>query len=249
MKKVKIIKKGRKTVIITIAIVCFVLAIIMSMQFKVVRETDITSIDTMREEELRTELANWKKMYNEAKDQYDEKNSKLQEYKEKEQSAEESAELVNKELEQKNMYLGKTDVEGQGITVIINDKNNQNTNEQNSEDEEESQISLISSEQLLILVDYLKLAGAEAISINDQRVVNTTEITEVNNGIIVVNQQRISSPYTIKAIGDPTKLESTLVGNGGSVDELRNYGFDVQVNKGKVTILKYNGDISSKYIQ
>ena len=79
-------KKGKITICITIAIACFALATVMCMQFKVVKETDITSIETMREEELRTELANWKKMYKEAQEQYNEKTAKLAEYKEKEQS-------------------------------------------------------------------------------------------------------------------------------------------------------------------
>ena len=41
-------KKGKITVCITIAIACFALATVMCMQFKVVKETDITSIETMR---------------------------------------------------------------------------------------------------------------------------------------------------------------------------------------------------------
>ena len=65
MEEIKL-KKGKITVTITIAIACFVLAMVMSMQFKVVKETDITSIETMREEELRSELANWKQLYKEA---------------------------------------------------------------------------------------------------------------------------------------------------------------------------------------
>ena len=109
------------------AVACFALAIVMSMQFKVVKETDITSIETMREEELRTELANWKKMYKEAQEQYEEKTAKLSEYKEKEQSEEESSQLVEKELEQTNMYLGKTKVEGQGIKITINDVDKQSS--------------------------------------------------------------------------------------------------------------------------
>ena len=68
------------------------------MQFKVVKETDITSIETMREEELRTELANWKKMYKEAQEQYNEKAARLSEYKEKEQSSENSSKLIEKEF-------------------------------------------------------------------------------------------------------------------------------------------------------
>lgn len=236
-------KKGKIIVCITMAIACFALAIVMSMQFKVVKETDITSIETMREEELRTELANWKKMYKEAQEQYEEKTKKLSEYKEKEQSEEESSQLVEKELEQTNMYLGKTDVEGQGIKIEIKDIDKQSSEEGDS-------VNPISAEDLLVIVDYLKLAGAEAISINEERILNMTDIVDVgSNSLIFVNQQRILAPYEIKAIGDPTKLESTLLGNGGYIEELRNYGFKIDIEKGKVEIPKYSKDIGHKYIQ
>lgn len=228
-------KKGKITVIITIAIACFVLAMVMCMQFKIVKETDITSIETMREEELRSELANWKKLYKEAEEQYNEKVEKLSEYEEKKQSTEESAKLVEKELNQTNMYLGKTDVEGQGIKITLNNTNNDK----------------ISSEDLLVIVDYLKLAGAEAISINDERIINMSEIVTIGISIIFVNQQRILAPYEIKAIGNPTKLESTLLGNGGYIEELRNIGFDnISIEKqNKITIKAYNKDIGYKYMQ
>ena len=227
-------KKGKITVVITIAIACFALMTIMFMQFKVVNETDITSIETMREEELRTELANWKEKYNEAEEQYEEKNAKIEEYKQNEQSTEESSKLVEQELEQVKQYLGKTDVQGQGITVTLYDKSSENYS--------------ITAEDLLVIVDYLKSAGAEAISINGERIINTSDIVYVNNSIIYVNQQRILAPYEIKAIGDSTKLESTLLGNGGYVEELKNYGFDIDITKGKVSIPKYSKDITHKYI-
>lgn len=230
-------KKGKITVTITIAIACFVLAMVMSMQFKVVKETDITSIETMREEELRSELANWKQLYKEAQEQYDEKVSKLSEYRDKQQSTEESSKLVEKELAQTNMYLGKTDVEGQGIEITIKDINNED-------------IKPISAEDLLIIVDYLKLAGAEAISINEERIINMSDIVYVSNSIIFVNQQRILSPYVIRAIGDSTKLESTLLGNGGYIEELKNIGFYININReNKINIKKYSKDIGYKYIQ
>lgn len=230
-------KKGKKIVVMTMAIACFALATIMCMQFKIVKETDITSIETMREEELRSELANWKQMYKEAEEQYGEKVLKLEEYKEKQESSEESSKLVEQELAQTRMYLGKTDVEGQGIKIIIKDMNIEDVNP-------------ISAEDLLIIVDYLKLAGAEAISINDERIINMSDIVYVNNSIIYVNQQRILAPYHIKAIGDPIKLESTLLGNGGYVELLRNIGFDIDIKKeNKITINKYNKEIGYKYMQ
>lgn len=227
-------KKGKIAVTITIAIACFVLAMVMCMQFKIVKQTDITSIETMREEELRSELANWKQLYKEAEEQYNEKVAKLSEYREKQQSTEESSKLVEKELAQTNMYLGKTDVEGQGIIITLHDM-----------DED-----AISAEDLLIIVDYLRLAGAEAISINGERIINMSDIVDIGNLIIFVNQQRILAPYTIKAIGDPTKLESTLLGKGGYIEELKNIGFDINIEReNKIIIPKYNKEIGYKYIK
>ena len=231
-------KKGKITVAITITITCFALTTVMFMQFKIVKETDITSIETMREEELRTELANWKQLYNEADEQYQEKSEKLKEYREKQQSTEESTKLIEKELSQIDMYLGKTEVQGEGIIINIKDINN---------DEE---IPPISAEDLLVIVDYLKLAGAEAISINEQRIVNMSDIVYVNNSIIYVNQQRILAPYVINAIGDSVTLESTLLGNGGYVETLKIIGFEVDIQRqNKVIIPKYNKEIGHKYIQ
>ena len=67
---------------------------------------------------------------------------------------------------------------------------------------------------------------------------------------IKVNGQRIVTPYIIKAIGNPTYLESALIGNGGPVDNMQKIGHDVSIEKpNKVTIPKYNGEIKTKYIQ
>ena len=53
MPKIKM-SKTKIVMSITIGIACFSLMLVMFMQFKVVKQTDITSIETMREEDLRT---------------------------------------------------------------------------------------------------------------------------------------------------------------------------------------------------
>ena len=85
---------------ITIGIACFVLVLVMLMQFKIVNETDITSIENMREAELKTELANWKSKYDEANKSYEETIAKIEEYKTTKESNEETEKLVDSELEQ-----------------------------------------------------------------------------------------------------------------------------------------------------
>ena len=181
-------KKGKITVTITIGLSCLALSIIMFMQFKLVNETDITSIENMREEELRAELGNWKEMYEEANAQYEQKSQTLQEYKEKAESDTETSALVNQELERVNLLLGKTDVEGEGITITMQDTTT----------DSEGNILSITNDDLNKIVNELKLAGAEAISINDERIINMSDVFMTNdNTLMLVNGQRIIAPYVI----------------------------------------------------
>lgn len=234
----KNIKKGKIIMTVTIGVACFALALVMSMQFKIVNETDITSIENMRESELRNELANWKSKYEEADTQYQETTAKIEEYQKTKQSNEETTQVLDSELEQVNMSLGKTDVEGKGIIITLKESTS-------------DEVEKISADDLLLIVNSLKLAGAEAISINDQRIINMSDIVYIDAGdFIKVNGERILAPYTIKAIGDPTYMESSLVGNGGVVDTMKKSGQDVTIEKpNNIEIYKYNGEIKTKYIE
>ena len=230
----KQIKKGKITVTITVGIACLALATVMFMQFKMVNQTDINELEVMREDELRTELANWKAKYEEAENQYQEK---LEDYNKTEASEEETEGLVKNELEQVNLILGKTDVEGQGITITL----------QENKDAEAG----ITSDNLNMIVNELKEAGAEAISINDERIINMTDIVSVNeNTVTRVNQQRVVSPYVIKAIGNQTYLEGAISGNGGEGDKLEKLGHTVSITKSnKIQIKKYNKELTTNYIK
>lgn len=229
-------KKGKNIMLITIGIVCFILATIIFMQFKVVHETDITSIENMREADLQTELASWKTKYEEVQTKYEETLKTLNKYKEESTSDEKSEENLEEELEKLNQILGKTDVEGKGIIITLKEGPNAELN--------------IDSENLLIIVNYLRDAGAEAISINGQRIVNQTDFAYISNLFIKINSQRIVAPYVIKAIGNPDYLKSALVGTGGYQEELQANGFEVTIEeKNKVEIPKYTGDMTTKYIE
>lgn len=233
----KNISKEKIIFTVTIAIACFSLVAVMSMQFKIVNQTDITAIENMREAELRTELANWKAKYEETDLKYQETQDKIKEYKETKQSNEETSEVVETELEQVNMLMGKTDVEGEGIEITLREVEN-------------SDVGKINADDLLMIVNALKLAGAEAISINDERIINMSDIFTINNNFIKVNGQRILAPYVIKAIGNQVYLESGVLGNGGYIDELKKLGHDVSIEKSNnVKILKYNDEIKIKYMQ
>lgn len=228
-------KKGKITITITIGLMCFVLIYVMFVQFKTIEETDITSIETMREDELRAALTSWKTKYEEISQKVTETNTKIDEYNQKLETNEEATELIDKELEQINILLGKTDVKGNGVVVTITD---------NEEKE-------IVAEDLLYLINELRLAGAEAISINDERIINMSDIVDINNSYILVNGQRITSPYVVKAIGDAKYLESGLLQKDvGYIDTYTALGKTVKFEKqNNITILKYNKEIKIKYIE
>ena len=229
-------KKVNISLVITIGVVCFILVMVMFMQFKIIYETDVTSIETMREQELQDELANWKNKYEEANAQYAEITNTLKKYKEESTSDTETRKNLEEELEKLNLMLGKTDVEGQGIIITLEDGEN-----------EDKQID---ADELMIIVNYLKDAEAEAISINNQRIINNTYFSYINGSFIKVNSQRVSSPYEIKVIGNPNYLKSALMGSGGYAEKIISWGQKINIDeKKKVSIPKYSDDITIKYIE
>ncbi len=226
-------KKNEITMAIIICLVCIVFFSVMFMQFKTVEETDITAIENMRETELRTAISEWKGKYEDTQEKLDANLKSIQEYQEKIEKNEEASELVDEDLEESNMLLGKTDVIGEGIVLTLT-----NTDECH-----------ITYFHLLELVNELRYAGAEAISINDTRIV-MTEIVEVQVRMMV-SGQRVASPYVVKAIGNQTYLSSTLsLKDSGFIDRYQASGMNIKLETNRnVKILKYNGDMKVKYMK
>ena len=194
---------------ITIGIACFTLMLVMFMQFKVVNQTDITAIETMRESELKLELASWREKYNQLNERYDEVATKIEEYKNESASDAKTAELLETELKQLNKSLGKTDVVGEGIVIQLVDKKGEPLGD-------DAYVDAIRAEDLSIIVNQLFAAGAEAISINGNRIITTTAIVDIGyTEFIKVNSKRIpDSTYVINAIGNPDYLKSAVLGKG-----------------------------------
>lgn len=226
--------KGKYTMIISIGFAALILTAIMFTQFKTVEQTDITAIETMRETELRTELADWKTKYDELEEKLSETESKIGEYQAEVSNSKESSNVLDKELAETNMYLGYTKLQGEGIEVTLSD----------------NEYKTIDRWDLLQLVNELKLAGAEAISINNERIVSTTEIATVGVQFILINGNRIPAPFTVKAIGDKKYLESAITIKGGYIDEMKVNEKTVDYTvKDLIEIPAYSGKINFEYAE
>ncbi len=225
----------KETIILSISIGCvaLILCLVMFTQFKTIEQTDIVAIETMRETELRSELATWKEKYEEAETKLEDTKQKIQDYKTQMSSEENATELLKQEFNESEKFLGYTDVQGEGIVITLKDNDFRN----------------IERFDLISLVNELKLAGAEAISINDERIVNQTDIALINNRIILVNGRRIAGPYVVKAIGDRKYLESAITIKGGFLDEIKANDKDIAYTvEENIMIPKYQGEMKLDYI-
>lgn len=238
--------KGKKTITIVLGFVCFILVAVMFMQFKTVEQTDITSIKTMRESELREELASWKTKYQDVSKQLSETNSKIKEYTQNNKDSIKSRNLLEQELSQARTNLGLTDVVGEGIIVTLTDNNSIPS------DELEIYDRRISVYDLLQLFNELKLAGAEAIEINGVRITNKSDIALIADSFIKIDNNRLNSPYIVKAIGNPTTLEGSLKQKKSGYLEKIIEAYDklatVETSK-QIEISGYNGEWNLRYIE
>ncbi len=228
-------RKTNITICIVIFLMCVILVSVILMRFKAVEETDFEAESAIRETELRKEISTWKSKYEQINKTLDSTNQKILEYEEQIEKNEDSSYLVEQELEQTNVLLGKKTVKGEGVIVTLTDKDN----------------AKILATDLSEIVNELKYAGAEAISINGIRILAMTDITDATNDLLLINGQRISSPYEVKAIGNQTYLYSTLNAKNGFIDYYTNqYDIDIKIEKQKnITIDKMSQEINFKYIK
>ena len=176
--------KTKITLYITIICICIILVSVGFMRFKVVENTDFESEEILIETELRQEIASLKEKYSQVLEEIESVNNKTKEYQEQIEKREDSSELISNELKQSIKLLGKTRVKGDGVIVTMQD------NEQEK----------ILESDLSEIINELKYAGAEAISINNVRAETITDITTTTNNMLLLDGQRISSPYVIKVI-------------------------------------------------
>lgn len=235
--KIKFSKdKNKRMIAIMAGIVTVLLVSTIFIQFKSVDSYKKSDIEGLREEDLKTQIAAYKTKYEETEQQYEENKNKIQEYKVTSDENKEASKILDQELEQSKALLGLTDLKGEGVIITLKDTN-------------EAQFT---SENLRYLINELKYAGAEAISINGNRVINLTDIVTINNTFIVINgNTRINSPYEVKVIGDRKYLTSTLnMKNSGFVDLMKSSNLEVNVKESdNILIGKYTGSIKSNYIK
>lgn len=132
-------------------------------------------------------------------------------------------------------------VEGEGIIIRLDDSSKV------AKDGENPNLYVVHDDDILRVINELKAAGAEAISINGQRLTAVSEI-RCAGPTISVNNVRSSAPYEICAIGEKKSLENSIKMRGGVEETLKVWGIQLEVEvKDKIFIPAYKGEIQNRY--
>ncbi len=222
---------------ISISLILLLLGFGITIQLKSVSFNKTRSTETLRASELQAQL-NAEKEKNESLTA-DLENIKAQLSQLREGTEVSALMLMTEQLDTAEKLAGTVALTGPGVTVTIKDSPT------NGAVPSESQI--IHDSDIRTVTNELFASGAEAVSVNGERIVSTTAIRCVGP-TITINGTRLSTPFIIKAIGDAKTLEAGLIVKGGVVDALAPWGINISISHSdKIEIPAYSGATTFKY--
>ena len=232
---------------LTLGIVCCVLTIAICIQLKTIDNTETTVSKTLTSNELRDQVLKWKEKYDKASSDLEKSEQNLETVRLQATQNDQTAISKEEEIKLDNTLLGLTDVIGNGIIITLKDNNSVKRSEISPLDNIE--LYLVHAGDLVEVINALRNAGAEAISINGQRITNYSSVYCAGN-VVVVNGEKISSPVEIKAIGSPELLYGSITIPGGYLELMEETGVMVNVKKSEnITINKFDGVINTQYMK
>ena len=221
-------------------LLCFLLSAGIAVQIRSLRGNPAVVGESQTTNQLRDSVLEWREKYEQAIDKLEYKEAELGSIRKKISSESQDAGDITDIIASNNEALGLTEVNGQGVSIVCKDG-------------EVSSSSILTSQylvhdgDLLNLINALKNAGAEAISVNEQRIVNKTSVYCSGN-IIMINNERVGSPFVIKAIGNPEALYGAIIMPGSYYSKMKDDGVQVSITKeNSLVIPKYNGNYKFEY--
>ena len=231
---------NKKIISVVLGLMCLALTAGICIQVRTVKNSNSTVSNNYEENNLRAEVLRYKEKYDNKVRDLEKAEAELE--KERESSTQNNGDLQNKEEEiiNGNKILGLAEVTGPGVTVTLTDS------KKDINSALDPTTLVVHDLDVLSVINELKNAGAEAISINDQRMVPTSGIICGGN-IIDINKEKVGTPFVIKAIGLPEQL-AALNRPGGYLERLKGDGIGVELKKSNsITIPKYTGTLTYNY--
>lgn len=238
---------NKNKISLILGIMCLLLTLGTVIQIKTVSGTGTTISTNAKENELRDAVLKAKEKYDNLYEELERMENQLET--ERTNSTQNNTELTELEntIKQGNKILGLSEVTGHGLIITVDDSDQISLNDWIFD----PNYLIVHDTDLINIVNELKNAGAEAISINDQRIVTTSAI-ECDGNVIKINGVKLGAPFEIKAIGFPETLINIdrFGGYTQYLSEERFVNVSIQkLDKEKITIPKYTGIMKFEYAE
>ncbi len=208
---------------IIFGVLCFTLSFAITIQLKVSKSSESKSSQTKITDGLKDQVLSLNDDNNKLSEKLQKTSNELSSIRDKAAENDSSTVELSNLIKKYTILTGRTDVSGQGIVLKYKETNDKYVTD--------------IAKDLREIINEIKNAGAEAISINGQRLVETSSIEMVKNKI-EVNGTEISSPFIIKAIGNSELINSGLIRPGGTIELISNAKIDLSIEK-NIKIEKY----------
>ncbi len=226
---------------IAMGLVCVVLGFAITIQLRSVQKNNgAGTISGLRAAEIQNMYQKEKEKNEALYLDYERIKNDLDQYKEAIADTNATTSLLKEQLDNAEILAGMKEVEGPGVVVKMNDGT------KTPLPGEPESLYWLHDSDILLVINELKDAGAEAISINGERLTSISEVRCVGS-VLSINNVRTGAPFIINAIGDPKTLESAMLFKGGVIADIAAYcEVDVKTSE-KIVVPAYKGAINFKY--
>jgi uncharacterized protein YlxW (UPF0749 family) len=187
------------------SLVFMLLGLVISIQVRSILLINGQKVSVVKKlEQLKTELNSNKLTEERLNTEIGEKTKKIDEYLKTTAINNDDTEMKKmiKDLYNARVKAGLTDVRGPGVIITLDDAK--------ARTDENPLDIIIHDVDIVSIVNILKIAGAQAIAVNGERIISLSE--QICAGTTIrINKKRYTVPFTIQAIGDPAQLERSLI--------------------------------------
>ena len=189
-------KRTKRALQGVVIVFCLLLGILLALQVRSNQQGILLPLVGKSTAELQEQLSELEEENQDLRDDIAQQQSQLRDLLVAQEGVDSQEALLRRELERARTFAGLTAVEGPGAIVTADGR------------EEAS----LQAAELLIIINEFRAAGAQGLSLNDQRIVAMSEVRSVGaSGLdIMVNGERISSDdiLELRVIGERQSLEN-----------------------------------------
>jgi uncharacterized protein YlxW (UPF0749 family) len=207
-------KSTKNVIVFGITIVCLILGIVIAWQYGSVKKNlQVASYEKKRVNELVADILQEKSNNEKLQKQIEDLKSEIGAFSKEESVDKEVVAQLKESILTARIMAGLETVKGKGLIITMSAAGDR----------------YIEDRHILDLLNELRASDVQAMAVNDERIVSTSEIRKAGR-FIMVNGRQLVSPYIIKAIGNPTSMENSLRLMGGILEKFELYEFKVEIS-------------------